>query len=92
MKKVLTLLVILVLCATGCSGENLVTKEMYDKVEIGMTLEQVKNILGEGEETVNSETAGIATTCYQWANDDGSNIQIIFQDGVVNTMAQAGLK
>ncbi|WP_352420729.1 DUF3862 domain-containing protein [Proteiniborus sp.] len=82
-----------IMLLSGCgSGGTKITKTMYDKIENGMTIEQVEEILGEGEENARTETAGIIIANYQWINKDGSNIQIMFQDGKVNTKAQAGLK
>jgi hypothetical protein len=43
------LLVVLVLCllVTGCKSK--ITKENYDKITVGMSLEDVQKILGKGE-------------------------------------------
>lgn len=40
---------------------SVVTKENYNKIEKGMTEEQVKAILGEAESTSESETPGLGT-------------------------------
>lgn len=92
-RKVTALFLIIIILLTGCtSGENKITKDMYEKIEAGMTIDEVESVLGKGEETAKTEAAGITIVNYQWTNSDGSNIQIIFQEGKVNTIAQAGLK
>ena len=42
--------------------QTVITKENYDKIEKGMTEEQVKNILGEPRSISENEIAGIGTT------------------------------
>lgn len=91
----LPLLLLTMLLLVGCSGgneNNKVTLEKYNQIETGMTLEEVEAILGEGTENASTEAGDVNIKSYQWINSDGSNIQIMFQDGKVNTKAQAGLK
>ncbi len=92
--KVVIILIIAMLLLTSCNGkdETKITKEMYDKIDIGMTIEEVEEILGEGEESAKTEAAEVVITSMQWVNKDGGNIQIMFQDGKVDMKAQAGLK
>ena len=89
------LFIITIFMLWGCGGdggEDKITLEQYSNIENGMTLEEVENILGQGEENASTEAGGVIVKSYQWTNKDGSNIQIMFQDGKVNTKAQAGLE
>lgn len=91
--RVLVILIVLMVLLSSCgSDKTKITKEMYEQIESGMTIEEVVEILGEGEENAKTEAAGVAIISMQWVNDDGGNIQIMFQDGKVDTKAQAGLK
>jgi uncharacterized membrane protein YvbJ len=67
----------------------------YNQITTGMSYSQVKTILGsnEGKELSRVDITGAPlTVSYQWQNDDGSNIIIMFQDDAVTTKAQALLK
>jgi hypothetical protein len=69
--------------------EITVTKEMYKKIETGMTYQEVVAIMGaEGEETINSGSMII----YMWANPDGTSLNATFMDGKVEAKAQFGLQ
>lgn len=92
--KMVIILIVAMLLLTSCSDkeETKITKEMYDNIEIGMTIDEVEEVLGKGEENAKSEAAGTIISSMQWVNKDGGNIQIMFQDGKVDTKAQAGLE
>lgn len=67
------------------STTSVVSKENYDKIEKGMTEEQVKEILGEPASTSESETPGVGTMVlkhYQEALAFKA-IDIYFLDGKV---------
>ena len=78
---------------TGC--ESKVTKESFDQVKVGMTMEQVEKLLG-GSGTEDSSPAGLeisgagaASTkdapkdkTYVW-KADGTTIIVVFQNGKV---------
>ena len=67
----------------------------YNKITTGMSYSQVKTILGsnEGKELSRVDITGAPlTVSYQWQNDDGSNIIVMFQGDAVTTKAQALLK
>lgn len=106
-KLVIALLTILTLGFAGCGQQSSTqqvsqqsnqqtsikyTKSMYDKVETGMSYEQVKAILGDGEEQASTEAAGVKTKVYMWENSDGSNMNITFQNDKMIGKAQANLK
>lgn len=74
-------------------GEQFVTFEKYQKIENGMTYDQVKQIIGhEGEELSQNEIAGIKTIMYQWVNKNGSNMNAMFQNDDVVQKSQFRLK
>ena len=69
-----------------------ITKTLYDSIETGMTYSEVIGILNQnGQELSRTEIAEIVTVMYQWVNEDGSNMNIIFQNGKVAHKAQFGL-
>lgn len=74
------------------SDATKITMEKYNQVSTGMSYEDVKNILGEGEELSSSEVGGFVTVMYMWKNKDGSNMNVMFQNDAVNTKSQFGLK
>lgn len=69
-----------------------VTMDKYNKINNGMTYDQVKAILGEGQLTSQTEMLGTKDEIYEWTNSDGSNMNVTFQDGKVDTKAQFELK
>lgn len=69
--------------------------EKFNKIETGMTYEQVVEIIGEeGTVLSESETANIKITIYSWYGEGsiGANANVTFQNGKVTTKAQFGLK
>ncbi|BAH05570.1 hypothetical protein [Clostridium kluyveri] len=55
------------------------------QIEIGMTYEQVKTILGEGTEESSTGDGDTKTITYRWKNSDGSNLSVTLQgDRVMN--------
>lgn len=69
-----------------------VTLDKYNQIKEGMTVEEVKGILGEGQETSYTEMVGTKIEMYSWINFDGANMNATFQDGKMNMKAQFGLK
>lgn len=59
---------------------------------MGMTYDEVKQILGEGSEMSSNEISGIKTTMYTWQGSGMSNISVTIQNDAVTNKAQAGLK
>lgn len=71
------------------------TKITYDNflsIKMGMTYDEVKQILGEGSEMSSNEISGIKTTMYTWQGSGMSNISVTIQNDAVTNKAQAGLK
>lgn len=69
-----------------------VTLEKFNKIKEGMTYEQVKAILGEGEITSQSKIMDIESILYSWINKDGSNMNCTFSGGKMEMKAQFNLK
>lgn len=70
-------------------------KYSYDKfmqIEMGMTYDQVKAILGDGTEESSSGEGDQKTVSYRWQNGDSSNLSVMIQGGVVTNKAQAFLQ
>jgi septal ring-binding cell division protein DamX len=69
------------------------TPEPAVKENDEVTYEEVVKIIGfEGTEMSSTEIGGIKTIMYSWQNDDGSNMNAMFQNNKLNTKAQFGLK
>lgn len=71
------------------------TLEKFNKIETGMTYDQVVEIIGEeGTVLSESEIANIKTTMYSWYGEGsiGANANITFQNGKVTAKVQFGLK
>lgn len=54
----------------------------YEQVQNGMTLEQVKGLLGDPSSITNAESGGIVISSYTWMAGDRT-VGITFQDGKV---------
>ena len=71
---------------------NLVTEGLYDKVEMGMTYDQVWELVGDpGKEMSSAEAMGTKVTVRTWKNNDGSNMTLMFTGSRVSSKAQFGL-
>lgn len=72
--------------------EKRFTIEIYDKITLGITYEEAVELIGsEGEVFTESGEGEFATTVYQWKNSDSSNLQLMFQTGVLITKNQTDL-
>ena len=80
----------------GCSSdENVMTLEKFNKIEVGMTYEEVVEIVGcEGELTSEASVGDHHSAIYTWKGKGsvGANAVITFSNGEVSAKAQAGLK
>jgi tetratricopeptide (TPR) repeat protein len=69
-----------------------VTLEDFERVETGMTYNEVTNILGKnGELTTESEMNGHKYEDYTWDNDGHGLCSVIFLDGKADTKTQVDL-
>lgn len=82
---------------TGAANSVKISKAEFDKIENGMTYEEIVKIVGgEGELTVESGKKGeeLHTAAYQYEGEGskGANVQLMFQGDKLITKAQNGLK
>ena len=81
-------------------GEQKVTAAEYQRIENGMSYQEVVAIIGSpGEEMSQNKIDGvpgvmdaITTIMYQWTNSNGSSMNAIFQNDSLMQKAQFGLK
>ncbi len=72
--------------------ENPITLDKFNRVQKGMTVEQVEKIFGVSGKVIAENTANNSVgKVYSWKNLQGSNAIIEFKDGQVVAKAQAGL-
>jgi hypothetical protein len=65
----------------------------YEQIREGLTYEDVCAIIGDsGQELSRSEIAGYSSVMYSWKNENGSNMNAMFQNGKLVTKAQFGLR
>ena len=77
------------------SAEPTMSKEDFEKIQNGMSYEEVVQIIGgEGELTSESTIAEYTTKLYTWKGEGGfgANANITFQNNKVQAKAQFGLK
>lgn len=78
--------------AGGATGEKdgTVSASKYNAIQLGMTYDEVKNIMGgDGEKVSTSELEGNQYETYQWLTSDGSgNAAIALKNGKVTTKMQ----
>lgn len=84
MKKHYLIIAALILLLNGC---NKITKENYDKIENGMSYEEVVKLIGEPEGC--TETLGISNC--EWKNKD-ARIMITFISDKATIKIAEGLK
>jgi hypothetical protein len=74
------------------SGVNM---DNYNKIQTGMSYEEVVSVLGkQGEEMSSNDIAGYKNVMYKWDGDSGfgANMNAMFQNGKLIQKAQFGLK
>lgn len=77
----------------GLNSNNTdITMDSYNKIENGMTYEQIKSILGEGEITSQTEMINNKSIIYSYINKDGSYASFTFTNDSMSTKAQFNLK
>ncbi|OYD07593.1 DUF3862 domain-containing protein [Paludifilum halophilum] len=72
-----------------------VTLDNFQKIENGMTYDEVVEILGKEGELISEAGEGqYKTEMYQWEGDSGfgANMNVTFQNDEVQSKAQAGLE
>lgn len=83
--------------ALAASGQA-VTLDKYNQVKIGMSLQQINQIMGfpgtqltEGT-TSRSATGEISAVSYGWSNPDGSRVSIVLINDKVSSVNEKGLR
>ncbi|SDP61732.1 DUF3862 domain-containing protein [Clostridium gasigenes] len=69
-----------------------ITSAKYDEVKEGMTYDEVKAIIGEGQILSRSKIMDIESVMYSWINKDGSNASFTFTGEKLQMKAQFNLK
>jgi hypothetical protein len=72
--------------------EQVVTLEKFNRIQKGMTIDQVEKVFGaSGKVIAENKASNSIGQVYSWKNPQGSNAIIEFKDGQVVAKAQAGL-
>ncbi len=72
--------------------DTVITLEKFNRIQKGMTIEQVEKILGSsGKVIAENNSVDSVGQVYSWKNLQGSNAIVEFKDGQVVAKAQAGL-
>jgi hypothetical protein len=75
------------------SAPPVVTLSEYEQIREGMSYAEVTAIIGaSGQELSRSELAGYRTVMYSWGNQNGSNMNAMFQNDKLVNKAQLGLR
>ncbi|NLK94612.1 MAG: hypothetical protein GX275_05425 [Clostridiales bacterium] len=69
-----------------------VTLEMYKKVELGMTLDEVEAILGKGRLSYEVKDGDNVKSMYAYYNEDNSNAIITYTNKIVSNFSENNLK
>lgn len=83
LKRVAALLCLAVMLS-GCSKLN---KENYEKLEMGMSQDEVEKVLGEAD----SCSKSLGTVSCIWGSEDDKHIQIMFMSNKAVTFSYEGL-
>ncbi len=76
----------------GQQQEQVITLEKFNRIQKGMTIEQVEKVFGaSGKVIAENNSSNSIGQVYSWKNPQGSNAIIEFKDGQVVAKAQAGL-
>jgi outer membrane protein assembly factor BamE (lipoprotein component of BamABCDE complex) len=75
------------------SGTDEINQEKFNKINIGMTYDEVKAIIGsDGELTSQMKIGKVNSVNYRWKGERYSNIFASFKDGKLQNKTQNGLK
>ncbi|OSA97149.1 UNVERIFIED_ORG: beta-lactamase-inhibitor protein BLIP [Clostridium botulinum] len=69
-----------------------ITMDLYNQIQSGMTYDQVKGILGEGELTSETKIMDSTAKLYSYISKDGSNANFTFTNDSMDLKAQFNLK
>jgi hypothetical protein len=79
--KTAAVAMVFLLCLLACSGAK-ITQENFDKIKTGMTLAEVKAILGEPTDSSSVDVAVISGATAMWQGK-GATINVQFMNGKV---------
>ncbi len=79
--KTAAVVMVFFLCLMACSGAK-INQENFDKIKTGMTLAEVKAILGEPADSSSIDVTVISGTTAMWKGE-GITINIQFMNGKV---------
>ncbi|WP_412722384.1 DUF3862 domain-containing protein [Alteromonas sp. D210916BOD_24] len=85
MNKKLIALVFGALTLVGCSK---LTKENYDKLEMGMTQSEVEGILGAADNCAKT----LGTKACTWGDENAKHVKIVFMGDKAATFTYDGLQ
>jgi hypothetical protein len=77
--------VLLLVCALAACGSK-VNESNYAKIEIDMTEEQVRNLLGSPTESSSINVAGLSGASSKWVSKEGT-VNVQFLNGKVKAKA-----
>ncbi|HUF03760.1 MAG TPA: DUF3862 domain-containing protein [Aridibacter sp.] len=78
---------------TPASGDAAITQAKFNKIETGMSYDEVKEIIGsDGELTSESKIGNYESASYRWKGPNYSNIFVNFRDGKLQNKTQSNLK
>ncbi len=79
---------------SGLDGDPIeVTKAQYDQIQNGMTIEEVRKIMGsDGALKSQAKFTSFSTESYSWKGPKFSRISVWMKDGKVNRKSQFGMK
>lgn len=97
MKKLIAIVLLSIVLMTGCSGggnKGLATMQHFEEIQIGMTYEEVCEIIGsEGELVAEAGSDDLILQSYSWeGSKSGSSISISILNGIVDAKGQVGLE
>lgn len=73
-------------------SDSKITLDKFNQVKEGMSYDQVKDLLGEGQVISQTKIMDAESTMYSWMNKDGSNANCTFSGGKLQIKAQVNLK
>ncbi len=90
MKPLARFLVLLTLVFVFACGTK-VTRENFDKIKTGMTVDEVHSILGSPDDTQSAGVQGIASGSVEVWKDGDKSITVTFMNDKVATALQSNL-
>lgn len=74
------------------ANDSPVNYDNFVKIDLGMSYDEVKEILGEGKLDTESKRGDITTQLYSWRGKGLSNVSVIFQNNAVTNKSQFKLQ